>query len=446
MIIFVVQNFATMDLKRKILFLLCPVGVLLACCGCAEDRTSQYEEKTSEARWVENTVEEWYLWADSMPEVGWKDYFYGSEAFLKALTSKIHPADRWSYCEVDSLGKDYHRRGYFDHLDSYGMDVALMTDPTGMTSRQYARVISVYEGSPAERCGLERNDFISYVNGQKVASSNMKSFFSGLARTLVVSKLSYDLDAQMFLWSKTDTVELSRSEYVEDKAFPVDSVYDINGYNVGYLMCSRLVSGAAEQGGADGVYRMALDNIMDEMKQKSVDAMILDLRLCNYGEMPMVCRLLSYLTGKGGDAVLQTLWKDGKESMNETFVFDTSVTKSLGLERVYVITGGYTQGAAEWLIQGLKGALGEDNVLTFGSQTAGQNVWLHPVESADGGVTLHLASAYVADTDGNYDYSDGHAPLVPIDEFSFAELYPYGDLREVLLAEVIRIMIPYEGM
>jgi hypothetical protein len=52
----------------------------------------------------------------------------------------------------------------------------------------------------------------------------------------------------------------------------------------------------------------------------------------------------------------------------------------------------------------------------------------------------------VADTDGNYDYSGGHAPLVPIDEFSFAELYPYGDLREVLLAEVIRIMIPYEGM
>jgi hypothetical protein len=162
-----------MKLSKKVLSVLIAVGSVWGLASCGEDRTYEYEEKTSEARWVETAVQEWYLWADSMPEFGWKDYFAGSESFLKKLTSKIYPADKWSYSEVDSLTKDYHPRGIFDHLKSYGLDVSMITDPTGNTSRQFVRVKTVYPDSPAERCGLQRNDFITHINGQKVSSSNM---------------------------------------------------------------------------------------------------------------------------------------------------------------------------------------------------------------------------------------------------------------------------------
>lgn len=436
----------TMRLKNKVLTVLCVAAVSMGVCSCGEDRTYQYVEKTAEARWVESAVKEWYLWADSMPVFDWKEYFSGSEVFLKKLASRIHSGDKWSYSEVDSLGKDYHRRGYFDHLDSYGLDVALMTDPTGNTSRQYARVKTVYAGSPAERCGLGRNDFISHVNGQKVTSSNLSNLIQGSSRTLAVSKLEYNLSEQTFVWAETDSVVLPASEYVEAAAFPVDSVYDVNGYNVGYLMCNRLVAGAHECGSMAGEYRLALDEAMGRMKSASVSAMILDLRMCNYGEMDMVRRLATYLTGAKGNVLLQTVWKESKSAMNETIGFDAGVAdRSLGLERVYVILGGYTQGAAEWLVQGLKGVLGEANVLTFGKKSAGQNVLLHPVEAADGSVTLHLAAAYVADAEGEYSYEDGHVPMEVVDEFGYAELYPYGDLREVLLSTVISKMIPIEG-
>jgi hypothetical protein len=50
---------------------------------------------------------------------------------------------------------------------------------------------------------------------------------------------------------------------------------------------------------------------------------------------------------------------------------------------------------------------------------------------------LHLASAYVADASGNYDYSGGILPDLEIDEYAYADLYPYGDLREIVLSEVI---------
>ena len=430
-----------MNLRKNTLSVLIAVCAFWGLASCGEDRTYQYEEKTSEARWVETAVQEWYLWADSMPELGWKDYFAGSESFLKKLTSKIHSADKWSYSEVDSLAKDYHPRGLFDHLTSYGLDVNMITDPTGNTSRQYVRVKTVYPDSPAERCGLVRNDFITHINGQKVSSSNMTDLKGGLARTLVRTTLNYSLEEQMFFWSEADTLELPASEYVEDKAFPLDSVYDFGGYKVGYLMCNRLVASAYEKGSAAGEYRVALDDAMVRMKSEAVDAMVLDLRLCNYGEMDMGRRLATYIVGSQDAPLLQTFWKESKSDMNEQIFVDERVAaNALALERVYVITGSYTQGAAEWLVQGLKGVLGEENVLTFGTKTAGQNVLLHPVESASGDVTLQLATAYVADCNGSYDYAGGHVPMVEVDEYSYADLYPYGDLREAVLAEVLGAM------
>ena len=430
-----------MKLTKKVLSVLIAVGSVWGLASCGEDRTYEYEEKTSEARWVETAVQEWYLWADSMPEFGWKDYFAGSESFLKKLTSKIYPADKWSYSEVDSLTKDYHPRGIFDHLKSYGLDVSMITDPTGNTSRQFVRVKTVYPDSPAERCGLQRNDFITHINGQKVSSSNMADLKGGLARTLVRTTLNYSLEEQLFFWNEADTLALPASEYVEDKAFPLDSVYDFGGYKAGYLMCNRLVASAYEKGSTAGEYRVALDNAMARMKSESVDALILDLRLCNYGEMAMVRRLATYIVGAQDAPLLHTLWKESKSEMNESITADEQIaSNALSLERVYVITSSYTQGAAEWLVQGLKGVLGEENVLTFGTKTAGQNVMLHPVESASGDVTLQLAAAYVADCNGCYDYAGGHVPMAEIDEYSYADLYPYGDLREAVLAEVIRAM------
>ncbi|MBO5749851.1 MAG: PDZ domain-containing protein, partial [Bacteroidaceae bacterium] len=361
-----------MKLTKKVLSVLIAVGSVWGLASCGEDRTYEYEEKTSEARWVETAVQEWYLWADSMPEFGWKDYFAGSESFLKKLTSKIYPADKWSYSEVDSLTKDYHPRGIFDHLKSYGLDVSMITDPTGNTSRQFVRVKTVYPDSPAERCGLQRNDFITHINGQKVSSSNMADLKGGLARTLVRTTLNYSLEEQMFFWNEADTLALPASEYVEDKAFPLDSVYDFGGYKAGYLMCNRLVASAYEQGSTAGEYRVALDNAMARMKSESVDALILDLRLCNYGEMAMVRRLATYIVGAQDAPLLHTLWKESKSEMNESITADEQiVSNALSLERVYVITSSYTQGAAEWLVQGLKGVLGEENVLTFGTKTAG---------------------------------------------------------------------------
>ena len=428
-----------LNLTNRVQTLVLACLLVAGLCGCAEDRTYQFEQKTSGARWIESEVLEWYLWADTLPEMGWKDYFSKGDAFLKKLTAKISKSDKWTYCAVDTTEADYHERGTYNHLDSYGLDVALMQDPTGATSRQYARVKTVYAGSPAERCGIERNDFIEYVDGTRVSSSNLNRLSKGGKRTLVVLKFAYDLELQTYYWERVDTVAMEASEYVEDEAFALDYVYDVYGRNVGYLMCNRLVSGAHERNGGDD-YKVALDNVMEMFRGVGLSALIVDLRLCNYGDMEMARRLASYIVGKGheGKTMLKTLWKESKSSMNEDITIDNAVAeKGLDMKQVYFITGDYTCGAAEWLVNAVSGLLGDENVFVVGKKTGGQNVMTHATSSEAHSLTLHLASAYVADASGNYDYSGGILPDLEIDEYAYADLYPYGDLREIVLSEVI---------
>ncbi len=421
---------------------LCAVFVLS---GCAEDRTYQYEAKTEGARWIESTMQEWYLWTDTVPKLSWKDYFLRGEEFLQRLKKVMNPADKWTYCAVDTLEVDYHARGTFNHIKSYGMDVLLMTDPTGVTSRQYGRVVTVYEGSPAERCGIRRNDFIATIDGKKVNSSNLSNLVSGLTRTLEVSRIVYDEEQQMFYWTEADTLKLTPSEYVEDRAFPLHSVYEVGRLKVGYVMCNRLVADAKELGIVDGRYRVALDGIMSDFKSAGVGALIVDLRLCNYGELDMVSRMAAYIAGRGGQTLLKTQWKESKSDMNEEVLFDAEVAgNSLGLERVYFITSTYTCGAAEWLIHGLKGVMGDDNVFCIGTTTAGQGVMTSPFTSEEYSITLHLATSYVTDVE-DVPYA-GIEPDEEVNEFGYAELLPYGDVNEVLLGTTLEGVRAVEGV
>ena len=111
--------------------------------SCGEDRTHEYEEKTACDHWILSTMQENYLWGDSIKKdkLDWKDYFAKPGTFFSKLTAFAPIADDYSWCEIDTLKEDYHVRGYFNHLDSYGIDFVVMTDPTGSTSRQFARVV-----------------------------------------------------------------------------------------------------------------------------------------------------------------------------------------------------------------------------------------------------------------------------------------------------------------
>ena len=403
--------------------------------SCGEDRTYEYEEKTRHNHWMQEVMLDKYLWADTLAsfEPAWKNYFSTPSQFLSTLVKKSGQKDKWSYVEIDTLNEDSHKKGNFNHIDSYGFDFTMMSDPTGHTTKQVLRVLTVYPNSPAERAGLKRNDYICSYDSYKITKKNMTKLQKGAGRLLEVCHLAENQSDATLYWNDTLMVSLGASGYVEDVAFPVVRVLEVEGKKIGYLMCTRLLESPVEKGlEGSGVYREMLDAAMAQLKASGVEEMVLDLRLCNDGTIEMAQRLASYVVElqKQSTMFAKTLWNHSNTSNNREYFYDPSV-ENLGLSRVCILTSAYTQGAAEWLIHALRHTMGANNVVLIGKATAGQNVMTAQV-AHEYYIRLFPVVAYVADGEGNYDYGS-LKPTVEVDEFSFLNLGEYGSMDDVLL-------------
>ncbi len=411
---------------------------LLASCG--EDRTYEYEELTACDHWMVQAMKDYYLWGDSIKEenLAWRSFFYEPKTFFSSLTKFAPLTDKWSWCSVDTLIADYHERGFFNHIDSYGLDFLLMTDPTGTTSRQYARVKTVIKGSPADKAGIERGDFIGMVDGNRMTTSYSAYLVNGKARTLVVSKLGVNEEDNEFFWTQEDTVSMDRSEYVEDVPFPVVCHYQQDDLNVSYLMCNRLTTGPVEQDTESKSYIDEMKTVVGSIKAKNPDILVLDLRLCNFGDISTANLLASYIAGSmaSGKVFAKTIHRESKASDDLTYYYDQQAcSDAIEPSFLFVITSSYTSGAAEWLIRALQNSIGTANLYVVGTSTNGQIVITSEIPS-EHYVTLHPAVAFVADENGDYDYASGIQPDVEINEMSYVQLYPYGEKNEIILASI----------
>lgn len=426
-------------MKRPYVILLSLLAGTSLLTSCGEDRTHEYEELTAGTHWIETAMRQYYLWNDSISSLGWKDYFAEPSEFLSRIIPSELPygqTDAWSYCIESDDDADPHQRGHFNHKSSYGIDFVLQSDPTGSTNRTYARVTMVYPGSPAYECGLKRNDFISSVGGERINTSNATLLENGKATQIAVGRIGYIPEEATVYWVSEDTVDLSASEYVEDVPFMVDSIYDIDGVRFAYLMDNRMVKGPDETEFTGTPYMDRLNEIFADFKRHSVAGLVLDLRNCSYGDIDCAAQLASYIVPSSyyGSVFCQTYWNSLNADSNKSYLYDGSLTggNGLGLSKVCIITGGYTCGAAEWLIHSLRTTLGASNVVVVGTSTMGQNVMTMPYDG-DYGFILCPAVAYVADSSGDYNYGGGISPDIEIDELEYIYLNDYGSLEEVVL-------------
>ncbi len=409
--------------------------------SCGEDRTSEYEELTACDHWMIDIMRNEYLWGDSIKNdnIPWKSYFYEPQKFFSTLIGFAPIKDNWSWCSIDTLDEDYHQRGFFNHLDSYGLDFLLMTDPTGKTSRQYARVRTVIQSSPAERAGIERGDFIASIDDNRISSTNTSSLISGKARTLIVNKLDVSLEDNEYFWNVEDTIFMEKSEYVEDIPFPVLTFFHHNNINIAYLMCNRLTSGPVEKDLYAQNYLDDLRLTVQRIKDQNPRVLILDLRLCNDGDIGCANLLASYIVGnKGNNKIFaKVIYNTNNADNNKSYNFyEDAIRQGIEPNTIFIITSGFTAGPAEWLIRSLCDTLGPNNVFVVGETTDGQNVVTKDIKS-DYYVTLHPAVAFVADENGDYNYEEGIIPDVEINEMSYVHLYPYGDKNEIILSYIL---------
>lgn len=437
------------DAKLVVLKCICCVFAALMLVGCGEDRTFEYEEATLHNIWIFEQMQDYYIHYESLKEQGFKDYFASPDAYFDKLR-KMGTKDSWSYIVVDTIHTDNHARGYFNHFNSYGFDYELIQDPTGNTTKSFARVLTVYDGSSAQKAQLKRNDFIETYNGYKLSKNNIENLQKGIRKELTVRRFFFNESTQQIDLTEAESITLSESGYVEDKAFPVRKVLNgAGGRKVGYLMCNRLLDKPEEWENMSSDYSHEMDNAFEAFRNEKVNDLIIDFRLCNFGNMQMARRMASYVLrdDQQDDVFAMTKWNDNHQDKNEVIKFDSSLRgKTLGLNRIYFITSKYTQGAAEWVINALRYAMGEEAVVLVGQKTAGQNVMnahcgdYYDEKNQCEVIHIYPAVAFVENGDGFCDFPNGFEPTIAEDEFSSYELLDYGDENEVLVKSVLSII------
>ena len=68
---------------NKLLRYIVVFGGFLLLISCGEDRSHEYYELTSGNRWIDEVLEKYYLWNDSLGAVTEKDYFKTEESYFK---------------------------------------------------------------------------------------------------------------------------------------------------------------------------------------------------------------------------------------------------------------------------------------------------------------------------------------------------------------------------
>jgi len=321
------------------------------------------------------------------------------------------------------------------------MDFVTLTDPTKSTSRTMARVTYVVEGSPAANAGLRRNDFISYVDSTRITTSNASEFLTNGSSHSVVFHHIDSLETGEYVWTDTTAVTLAASTRVEEPAFPVSALFNLDDCKVGYLMATRLIP-HPENLKSGTQYQDDLDAKMEAFITEQPDEMILDLRLCNYGTLEMAQRLASYLVPNADKigVFAKTIWNNRYSSNNSVYIYDYTLN-SLELSRIYIIMGDYTQGASEWLIRGLIQTFGENKVIIVGASSKGQNVMTKWVASGFGH-QLYPAVCYVTDATGTTSWAE-ISPTHSVSETSttyLLSMLDFGNPDETLTKYVLSLI------
>lgn len=411
------------------------MGAGLLCGACGEDRTYQFVEKTERCQWIYDIMTEWYLWADEMPKPSDAQFFGDPETFFKKL---IVSKDKYSYMEKKGDAEEGATRA-INLTSSYGIDFALYVDPVTQSQsspERVARVLYVLPGSPADVAGVKRGQWITGIGDVSLTTENYFGLINGPATTLVTSELNYSNPDSLY-WQAGKTLSLAPSRHMEDNPFYVDTVYQVHGRRVAYLMYNRFSTGPDDTGN-ETQYNTQMRSIFQRFKAQEPTDFILDLRY-NPGGYLTCAQVLASLMAPAeamGKIFCKLEYSDTEDfHRGEVFLFDEKLTAGagLGLSRVYIITSSLTASASESIINGLIPFLGKENVILVGSRTEGKNVASLTFNSPYDYI-LHPIVATVYNGNGESDYANGFEPTVPVDELmSIAPLYPLGDVRELML-------------
>jgi len=413
--------------------------------SCGEDRTGEFYALIEDRMWIEEVMRENYLWAEDMPVIeNEDDYFQEPSTFFKNMLSKNAldgKGDKYSYMEETKVETEEKTRSMMlDRTSTYGMEFLLTRDPTGTTAHTFARVLYVLPDSPAEEAGIQRGDWISTIDQERITTDNYKQLIQGGVISLKRNQLVQNENG--LTWQVRDSLNVGPSAMMEINPFFLNKVFEVEGQKIAYLVYNEFATGPNNEG-TESVYNEQMKQIFAQFKAQSPDAFILDLRYNNGGFLQCAQALGSLLapaSAMGKDFVNLTFNAQASPQVIR-YPFDKSYADAnLNLDKVYILTGGQTASASEAVINGLIPYMGAENVVLIGTKTEGKNVAMQQFKNETHGLTLWPVVAFVANANDEGNYSEGFNPHHELDENKQTHWYPLGDPEEYLLKNTLSLI------
>ncbi|MBQ8888849.1 MAG: PDZ domain-containing protein [Bacteroidaceae bacterium] len=430
-------------MKKYFTYFILSLSAICFLSSCGEDRSGEFYALIEDRMWIEETMQEHYLWYADMPVIeNESDYFKEAGTFFKNLLSKNalnNKGDKYSYMEQTTVETE-SKAITLKRESTYGIEFELRSDPLQTTTHTYAHVLYVLPDSPAEEAGIQRGDWITSINKAKITSDNYALLQTGNG---VILSRSQIVDTEEGLaWQTGDTISLPTSIQMEINPFFLDSIYEVNGQKIAYLVYNEFATGPQNEP-ADNTYNEKLKQLFSRFKTQAPDAFILDLRYNPGGYLQCAQALGSVLAPASAldKDFIKLTFNDKTTPQTQHYPFDVQYAEAnLNLEKIYILTSGYTASASEALINCLKPYLGEENVITIGQQTEGKNVAMTSYTNEIYGYTLWPVVAYVFNANDEGDYNDGIAPQYSLNENDYVHWFPLGDTRELLLKNALSLI------
>ena len=411
--------------------------------------------------WIFQKMKEVYLWNEPIEGL-MLDYSIDYQKFLNSILEGVAKNDDVNH--DDGTWEGAKRTAYYSQIQSnapvskavgsqYTDAGFMLLQPTTLSTEDGisigAAVKAVTPGTPADKAGLKRGDFITEVDGAAITDINYKTLVNNLYKgnvTAKVNTVSWN-GSNAIITYKTD-VQIGQASYTDPAIYMNKVINGENGKKIGYILYMGFAT----------AYDDELLEIFSDFKKQGVTDLIIDLRYNPGGEVLSSTVMNTLIAGQAHKGKISTklVYNSTRTAAGESGEYKigiannveyphgegyttiaTALEHSLGLSTVYVITSKTTASASEIVINGLRG-LGI-TVNTVGEKTGGKNVGMEGFQENMYGYNFNLfpVSFYPDNAKGFHDYPDGFEPDLPADDSTIypgdfgtkVDLYCFGAIR-----------------
>ena len=428
---------------------------LFVACGDKSDTTENKKYKAIN-EWIYDEMSLYYFWNDKLPPS--PNYKLKPDEFFNSICywydKNTNPdGDRFSWIQEN-------------YVDLLNMLSGVSSDEIGFNFMLYylnqtdlfGEIQYVKKGTFAEKQGLKRGQAFTKINGNTLTDKNYQNILMNLKGNYSLTVSDPVIVDDMLVFQNEYELQLSTMSKYEENPIYLDTVYTVNGKNIGYLVYNFFVD---DNGDGKCGYNAQLAQIFSDFKAKNVTDLILDLRY-NSGGSTLAATWLSGMIVKGlnaknifyrieynkgfGNYIRSEM---GDDYFNQYFMTEiapeewNNLTSAIpgvnigdNLQNFYVLTSQNTASASEMIINGLRPYM---SVTLLGDTTVGKNVASTSFYEENNpqnkwGMQPIIAKMYNKNRESNY--TAGFYPDYLNQDRNFPK-EQLGDLEEDMLKEAV---------